>query len=68
MSLIESGIDIMTNYELSFLERIEKQNAEISKKIDNLNATIEILNNKISHITIDHNNDPRHDLMNSWCP
>lgn len=57
----------MTNYELSFLERIEKQNVEILKKIDHLNTTIEALKDKIP-ITIDHNMDPRHDLMNSWCP
>ena len=56
----------MTNYELAFLERIERQNLEILKKLDDLNNTIMNLATMNSNARAA--NERQHDLLNSWCP
>ena len=59
----------MTSYEMAFLERIEKQNLEILRKLESLSNSIGVLReglrvNQIAH----NNNDSAHDLTNCWCP
>ena len=59
----------MTSYEMAFLERIEKQNLEILRKLESLSNSIGVLKESLSVNKIDHHNDDStHDLTNCWCP
>lgn len=59
----------MTSYEMAFLERIEKQNLEILRKLESLSNSIGVLKESLSVNQIDHHdNDSTHDLTNCWCP
>ena len=59
----------MTSYEMAFLERIEKQNLEILRKLESLSNSIGVLKESLRVNQIDHhNNDSAHDLTNCWCP
>ena len=59
----------MTSYEMAFLERIEKQNLEILRKLESLSNSIGVLKESLRVNQIDHhNNDSVHDLTNCWCP
>lgn len=59
----------MTSYEMAFLERIEKQNLEILRKLESLGNSIGVLKESLRVNQIDHhNNDSAHDLTNCWCP
>lgn len=59
----------MTSYEMAFLERIEKQNLEILRKLESLSNSIGVLKESLRVNQIDHNNnDSIHDLTNCWCP
>ena len=59
----------MTSYEMAFLERIEKQNLEILRKLESLSNSIGVLKESLRVNQIDnHTNDSVHDLTNCWCP
>lgn len=59
----------MTSYEMAFLERIEKQNLEILRKLESLSNSIGVLKESLRVNQIDHHsNDSAHDLTNCWCP
>lgn len=59
----------MTSYEMAFLERIEKQNLEILRKLESLSNSIGVLKESLRVNQIDHNsNDSVQDLTNCWCP